>query len=246
MIEDVKTVMWKETKELIAMQGSFKGFVVRYVIAFGAIGIYMPYMLGRIFVELPFVVAWVPIVLGIGVIVDSIAGERERHTLETLLASRLPDRAVLYGKIMSNVLYCFIITLPLLALGLVVANVAFWDGQVAFYPPQTLAFSLFAALLLELFLAAVGVLISMRAPTVRQGSEMLTVSILAMVAIPFVIVYVLFSVMPDGWKRQIVGLLSAASATSLEIGVLAVLLVLSAVALLLAARSFRRDKFILD
>ena len=33
-------------------------------------------------------------------VADSFAGERERHTLETLLASRLPDRAILAGKLL--------------------------------------------------------------------------------------------------------------------------------------------------
>ncbi len=38
-------------------------------------------------------------------ITDSIAGERERQTLETLLASRLPDRAIVLGKIIAVTLF---------------------------------------------------------------------------------------------------------------------------------------------
>ena len=38
---------------------------------------------------------------------DAIAGERERHTLETLLASRMPDRAILLGKVIAIVLYAW-------------------------------------------------------------------------------------------------------------------------------------------
>ena len=36
-------------------------------------------------------------------IADGIPGERERHTLETLLASRLSDRSILLGKVMAAV-----------------------------------------------------------------------------------------------------------------------------------------------
>jgi ABC-type Na+ efflux pump permease subunit len=46
-------------------------------------------------------------------ITDSIAGERERQTLETLLASRLPDRAILLGKVAAITLLGWL----LLALG---------------------------------------------------------------------------------------------------------------------------------
>src|SRR5688572_23211819 len=37
-------------------------------------------------------------------VVDSFAGERERHTLETLLATPLSDRAILGGKVLAQFL----------------------------------------------------------------------------------------------------------------------------------------------
>lgn len=39
-----------------------------------------------------------PLVLTLTMVADSFAGERERHALETLLASRLSDRAILLGE----------------------------------------------------------------------------------------------------------------------------------------------------
>jgi len=59
--------------------------------------------------------AWaaLPITLAGVMITDAIAGERERQTLETLLASRLPARAILLGKVVAVTLLGWL----LLALG---------------------------------------------------------------------------------------------------------------------------------
>jgi len=48
---------------------------------------------------IPVMWAALPLVLVGAMMADSIAGERERQTLETLLASRLPERAILLGKV---------------------------------------------------------------------------------------------------------------------------------------------------
>lgn len=45
--------------------------------------------------------ASLPLALSGVMIIDSFAGERERQTLETLLASRLPDQAILLGKVIA-------------------------------------------------------------------------------------------------------------------------------------------------
>jgi ABC-2 type transport system permease protein len=48
---------------------------------------------------IPITWAALPLILAGVMITDSIAGERERQTLETLLASRLSDRAIVLGKV---------------------------------------------------------------------------------------------------------------------------------------------------
>ena len=67
---------------------------------------------------------------------ESFAGERERHTLGTLLASRLPDHAILLGKVAVAVGYAWVMTLMLLLVSLVVVNVTPWDGQVLLYASE--------------------------------------------------------------------------------------------------------------
>jgi ABC-2 type transport system permease protein len=61
---------------------------------------------------------------------DAIAGERERHTLETLLASRISDRAILLGKVIVTTGYAWGTALLGLLFGLFVATLVLVVGGV--------------------------------------------------------------------------------------------------------------------
>ena len=70
-----------------------------------ALAIYLPLQARDAWVNgpIPLVPATLMPVMLVGLtIADSFAGERERHTLPTLLASRLSDRAILIGKIVPS------------------------------------------------------------------------------------------------------------------------------------------------
>ena len=106
MIADVLTVAWKEWRELLQLGGSHRGGRFSLVILVLVFGVFLPFQSGAEWVESPATVfywGWVPLMLVSGAVADSFAGERERHTLETLLASRLPDRAILLGKMAAAV-----------------------------------------------------------------------------------------------------------------------------------------------
>ena len=77
---------------------------------------------------------WIPFFVIISFIGDAIAGERERHTLETLLASRMPDRAILLGKVIATVLYAWGMGVLSLLLGLVLVDLFRTQGDWMFYP----------------------------------------------------------------------------------------------------------------
>jgi hypothetical protein len=118
MLGDIWTVMWKERKGLLRIRGSRTRALLTLLVPVLMIAMVAPLQLGREWVD----GAWslvgaflIPMIL-IGITIpESFAGERERHTLETLLASRLPDRAILFGKVGLAVAYGWIMTL--LALG---------------------------------------------------------------------------------------------------------------------------------
>ena len=133
---------------------------------------------------------WLPFSLVGTTMVDSFAGERERHTLETLLASRLSDRAILFGKILAGILYGAGITFLCMLVSLVTVNLV--DGQAGLLLfPMPIALGLVILVLLVSTLASVlGVLVSLRAASVRQALQTFTIAN-AVLLIPVLVISLL-------------------------------------------------------
>jgi ABC-2 type transport system permease protein len=175
-MSDIATIMWKEWKELF--QGGLRAWV-RPGLLLCIMGIVWP-LLGKLAwmslspIQMVVILFFAFFVI-ISIIADVIAGERERHTLETLLASRMPDRAILLGKVATAVLYGWSVMAVGLLLGALVSNLAHGQGKFLFYPIDMLLFTLLLGLLLSALAASIGVLLSLRLSTVRQAQQMLTV-----------------------------------------------------------------------
>ena len=183
-MSDLWTMMWKEAKDLL-FQGGWKAWI-RPVLLIGILGVYLPLQGGLQWLTLPpielFVVLWIPFFVIITFIGDAIAGERERHTLETLLASRIGDRAILLGKVVATVGYAWGMALVSLLLGLVLANLSSGQGSWAFYHPFDVFLEVLALSLLSCVLgASAGVLISLRSATVRQAQQILSIGTLVLI-----------------------------------------------------------------
>jgi ABC-2 type transport system permease protein len=173
---DLMTVIWKERKGLFRVRGSRGRFLLTLLSPI-LLAIWLPWEAGREWVEgIPSVLlsVAVPIILVAITIPDSFAGERERHTLGTLLASRLPDRAILFGKVIVSMAFALTLTFLMLALGLVVANVAHWEGELMFYAPLVLFADVALSILLAGLLSGAGVLISFRSASVQEATQTLT------------------------------------------------------------------------
>ena len=181
MMRDIWTVMWKELKELFARQGRFSGGITNFILVLVVFGVVMPWQLGRAWVDSPMMLlywGWVPLTLLSNVVIDAFAGERERHTLETLLASRLPDRAILFGKMLAAIAYGLAVTVCSLVLGIVTVNILVGQGALLLYPAATLAGALVASVLGATLIAGLGVLVSLHSASVRQASQMMGVAVL--------------------------------------------------------------------
>ncbi len=175
-MNDLLTMMWKESKDLL-FQGGWRAWI-RPVLLIGILGVYLPLQFGLGWLELSpiemYVILWIPFSVILSFIGDAIAGERERHTLETLLASRISDRAILLGKVIVTVGYAWGMALVSLLLGLVVVNLLSGHGSWAFYHPLDVFLEVLALSLLCCVLgASAGVLISLRSATVRQAQQIL-------------------------------------------------------------------------
>lgn len=167
-------------------------------------------------------------------IADAFAGERERHTLETLLASPLTDRAILLGKMGAQYVLVFAhVALVSIAAGLtsaillgpaglLVALVGLLGGSVA-------------AFLTGSFIIGLGTLLSLRAPTVKKAQEWISYTVLPVFFIP--------GLLPTLLRNGFLG----GSRTAQLAAVLGVPLLVAAGSILfnvMAFHGFRRDRLI--
>jgi ABC-2 type transport system permease protein len=244
MFRDMSTVIGKEIKEIFGQRGRFKGGRIGILVFLAVFGIFLPLQNGPDWIRSPLVMiywAWIPFLLASGVVADSIAGERERHTLETLLASRLPDRAILAGKIGAAVLYAWGLTLICVLAGAVAITAVHGKGRLLFYAAPIAAGIAGLTFLVALLASGLGVLISLRAATVRQAQQMFSVAFLLM----FIPLFVL-PMLPAAVKARLLLAVSGLNATTAALIVFLLLAVADAVILLIADSRFRRNRLILD
>src|SRR5712691_4514829 len=182
-MSDILTMVWKESKDLL-FQGGWKS-LIRPLFVVGIMGIYLPLQFGPQWVDLTpigmVLLLWIPFFVIISFIGDVIAGERERHTLETLLASRMPDRAILLGKVVTTVLYAWGMSVLSLLLGLVLVGLFRTQGHWMFYPLDRFVDALVLSLLVSVLAASAGVLVSLKVSTVRQAQQILSIGTLVLV-----------------------------------------------------------------
>lgn len=201
MIADILTVIWKERKGLLLIGGSKSRTFLILLTPVAFFGIVFPLIQKEEWFATAFSLVLsiiVPFTLVSMVIGESFAGERERHTLQTLLASRLPDRAILFGKLGSAIAYGWGMTLCVLALSAISANIAIGDGQVHFYPPILVLANVIISLLVAVLVGLMGVLVSLRARTVQEAQQMLFAAILIPGLVIQVLPILLTSLMPNG------------------------------------------------
>ena len=248
MITDIWTVFWKEMKELLMLQqAGNKGLLrgpISLIILVGVFGIWMPWQMGREWVESPAMLlywAWVPLFLVSSVVAQAFAGERERHTLETLLATRLSDRAILLGKVAAAMAYGWGLTLVSLLVGLVTVNILHGQGRLLLFSPQVGIGILVSSFPTSLLAASIGVLISLRAATVRQASQTMSLAIMILL---FGGIYGLRA-LPE---PIISSLMARLASDAVTIGLIAALIlaVLNGIFLALAMARFQRARLILD
>jgi ABC-2 type transport system permease protein len=179
-MSDIFTIVWKEWKDSL-FQGGWRAWI-RPALLIGILGVFEPLVGKRAWMELSpielVVFLWFAFFVIISIVADAFAGERERHTLETLLASRMPDHAILLGKVTIVVLYGWGVMVVGLFLGALVDNLANGNGQFVFYPIDMLLFTLLLSLLVGMLGASAGVLLSLRISTVRQVQQLLSVGTL--------------------------------------------------------------------
>ena len=236
-MSDILAMVWKESKDVL-FQGGWRS-LIRPLFVIGIMGMYLPLQFGSQWVALTplgmLLLLWIPFFLVISFIGDAIAGERERHTLETLLASRMSDRAILLGKVVATVLYAWGMSILSLLLGLVLVDLFRTQGNWMFYPLGLFVVALVLSLLAGMLATSAGVLVSLKVATVRQAQQILSVSTIVFV---FGVTFAL--------RALPTNLFSSLTYAQFLLIVMAFLAVLDAILLGLSLVSFQRSRLIVS
>jgi len=245
MINDILTVIWKERKGLFRVRGR-RAQALLAMFSPVLLAIYFPLGEGAGWVQSPLslLLAFVAPLILVGIsIPDSFAGERERHTLPTLLASRLSDRAILFGKIITSVAFGWGVTLVLLLVSLVTVNVAHWGGPILFYKPSILLADLAFSFLVAMLTAGAVVLFSLRAATAQEAQQTLMAVLLIP---PMILQFALFAILgSESGEARFREVLATLSFEQIILVIVAVLMVLDLGLLMAAMARFKRARLIL-
>ena len=244
-MSDILTVAWKEWRELIWLSSTVRGGRIGLLVILGMFGVFLPFETGAAWVTSvgPMLYwAWLPLMLVSGAVADSFAGERERHTLETLLASRLPDRAILFGKVLAAISYGWLIVMAILVLSFITVNLSV-SGSGLLLPPWRLGLAgPLVALLGSGLAASAGVLVSLRAATVRQAAQTLNVAVLIVVFAPVLGA----QAMPESWRAQFGLWMMSVGIDGVVWTAVTVLAGVDVLILAVAAHRFQRSRLMLD
>jgi ABC-2 type transport system permease protein len=243
MLYDISTITRKELKEIFVQRGSLRAGITNLLLIVAIGGILFPFQYGREWITSSIgliMVAWLPLMMSMGLVADSFAGERERHTLETLLASRLSDQAILYGKMLAAVTYGLGIIVACMLLGALTVNLQF--PGTGFYPLGNMLGALGFSLLVLLLVTGIGFQVSLHANNVRQAYQKMSLGFL-LIWLPLMLAP---QFMPEEWIRQIGVLVDNINGTQFVLFLAVALLIINAGLIALANARFQRAQLILD
>lgn len=244
-LADILTVTRKEWLEfrdqlLRLRRGGLSALIVVLML-----GIFTPLQMGPLWLTSPLMLAYWPL-LSSGMvstlIADAFAGERERHTLETLLATRLSDTSILLGKVLAAILYGLLFTTANIIVGVVTLSIAHFEKGIQAPPAAHIGYMLLLVTLACSTLAGIGVFISLRAATVRQAQQTLGIIMMVMFIGPVLVVQFL-----DSEERISMAAKLTTLGTARIVGwTSAILFAASMILLLMAMARFKRGKLTLD
>jgi ABC-2 type transport system permease protein len=236
------TIIWKESKGLLKQGKSRSKSLWVLLTPVFMFGIVLPIQFREEWLNMAWSLAialFTPLILIAPTICESFAGERERHTLETLLASRLPDRSILFGKMIVSIIYGYGMTIILLFMSLVIVNILTWHGKFQFYQTNILLADLGLGLLFSGLMVTLGILISLRSVTVQSAQQVLMMIVVIPIFGLQAFVFLLPTFLPMSSIREFLGRFDYDQILLIILGVL----LLIDISLLLAAMSrFKRSR----
>jgi ABC-2 type transport system permease protein len=240
MLSDIQAMMWKENRSLFRRKAS-RSNLMRVILAPAVLALVFPYTWGADWVkEFPaLIIAFIAPAVLVGILIpDSFAGERERHTLGTLLASRLPDQAILLGKMIPPILAGWGSGLVFPLLSLVIVNLAHGEGSLLVYSGTITTGIICLSFLSATVMSAGGVLTSLRSETVQDAAQKLMTFIL----IPAMLVQIL----PLLFSQQVASLIGGIDGVQVLYISILLLAIIDVVLYILVFSRFQRSRMYLD
>ena len=174
------TVLRKELLEILGNRDSLRGPLAQGAIVFLLAGVIVPrsastwsdptapILLFQLF----------PAAIASMVAADAFAGERERRTLETLLATPAPEMAIFVGKTLCAVSVGLFVSMATLTSALIVASMHLGQAPLSTAMVGSVIVGSFSASLLT---SSVAVAISSRVDVARSAQQMASMAALAII-----------------------------------------------------------------
>jgi ABC-2 type transport system permease protein len=168
----------KELIELLGNRHSARGALVQAGVLTTIVGVVIPSLSPSIWhsaagIAGPFL--FFPAMIAASVAADGFAGERERRTLETLLATPLSDGAIFAGKALTAVLFSTTVSALALAASVITVNVRRVDAGLFLPPPAHVTAVLGGAVGVAAVGTALAILVSTRVAVARSAQQMVSV-----------------------------------------------------------------------
>ena len=241
--------MWKECLEIFWLKSDRQKNCLRLLFSMTIVAVFFPVSIGdKSQINTVWFQLWclVPMLIVMGIIPDAFAGERERRTLETLLASRLSNRAIVMGKMLVAIIYAWSLTVLFSLFLLVKINIIDRSQAFKFYPLDFLLSSAVGSLLLSVLVASIGVLASFKAESIKQAYKRTTTAVVVATLLPSVALLIAAFLFPPSVQQSIVSkFMSTGSSLAMVVSLFG-LAVFDSVLLMLIFKLFERSRLMSD
>lgn len=165
-------VYWKDMQEMVFGRGRQSLGVLFSSLVFVGLAVVQSFAIGQYFPSAMLTLSFAALTIVVTVVsfaADAVAGERERHTLETLLAMPVPAASLYWGKMAAMLTVGVAGAFWTGIIGLLVVTGLFGAWAEIGIPLVLLFVFLGAGLLLGALLGAIGMIVSARCRTVQQA-----------------------------------------------------------------------------
>ena len=199
-----------------------------------------PFILPVEFVQSPWFVLFFAILPCGGIFIwlcDSFAGERERHTLETLLLTPVSDWAIVGGKIIALLIYTGILVGGVLC-ALIIGQTIITDN----YPDiMWYSFIFFVTMLSYIVIINLGMMVTWSAPSLQIAQQILLYPFVGLgLGVPLVV-----SWLPVSLREPLMGFFLYLNQYSSSSVVFIITLIAALVSLVVVLVRFRRERLLL-